>query len=222
MIIKLIVCDVEINQKDNFSKGQLAWKKLSNLDGFNGQIGGWNNSANQAIIIAVWDSVECIDKFMTSSHDKIFSESGQQNTYKRCEINYFEKILSIPSLDNSINLTDDSIFRIAYCKKVQDVEHFMKDQQEVWNIHMGQAKGMLGGFVLRNLEQKDYFIVVSHWASTKYHDNYVQHIFPKLKNQTMPTNYIKDLSGYLIQEESTWLVTSKHNNHELIALGYSD
>ncbi|MDW6002257.1 DUF4937 domain-containing protein [Vibrio mangrovi] len=206
MIIKLITCQVEKDQKQNFSRSQQAWGKLSDIDGFAGQFGGWNKSEDQAIVIGVWDSYAHVQQFMASVHDEIFLSSGQQNTYQQCEVHYFEKVLTIRSLTNITEPTNHGIFRVAYCRGVQDTERFLCDQREVWNVYMGRADGMLGGYVLRSLEHDDYFVVISHWASEQHHQNYVQHIFPELINKVEPANYIKDLSGCLIQEEQAWQV----------------
>lgn len=198
MIIKLIVCEVEENQKQNFSIAQGSWKKLSSIKGFCGQFGGWNSSANEAIIIGIWDSLADVNEFMAFSHDKIVLENNQQATYIQCKVDYFEKVLSIPPLGNMVEPYCKSIFRVSYFHGVQDIEHFLKNQQEIWNTYMGQEEGMLGVFVLKSLEHNDYFVVISHWASIEHYNNNLQNIFPSLINQAN--------SSILIQAEPSWSV----------------
>lgn len=205
-IFKLVTCQVEKDRKQNFSCSQLAWEELKNCEGFGGQFGGWSKSEEQAIILGVWQSHEHVQAFMESVHDDIFFKSGQQSTYKKCDIHYYEKILDIPSLANNFGIKNNSVFRLAYCRGVQDVERFFRDQRNTWNVHMGKATGMLGGCVIRSLKQSDYFVVITYWASNEDHENYVNGIFLTLKNQVSPKEYIENLSGCIIQEECSWKV----------------
>ncbi|MCS6158285.1 YdbC family protein [Shewanella baltica] len=211
-IVKLITCQVENEQEQDFSQSQQIWKALSNCVGFRGQFGGWSQPERQAIIVGVWQSLEDVTAFMGSVHDELFSKSGQQTTYKQCDVHYFENILSIPSLTHHPADQNDNVIRLAYCRGVQDVERFLSDQRTIWNAHLGQADGMLGGCVARSLKQSDYFIVMTRWASNPAHENYVKTVLPTLKKQVLPESYIENMPSCLVQEECLWEVVPSNDS----------
>ena len=204
-IIKLIICRVKTGQKENFSRGQLAWKELSNCDGFYGQYGGWTLNGD-AIVLGEWRSMNHVTDFMNFVHDNIDFKSEQHNTYYKCDVHYFESIFNINSLKSDTLNPNCSVIRLAYCRKVQDIECFMREQKNIWNPGMERTEGFLGGSVARSLSQSDYFIVITRWSSITCHEKYIKNVFPTLKEQTLPENYIGDLSGCLVQEECLWRV----------------
>ena len=218
-VFKIVTCQVNKNQQQDFSTSQLSWRQLSQCEGFGGQFGGWSQPDEQAIVVGVWQSQEHVAAFMESVHDKIFLKSGQRDTYTNCDVEYFEKFIDIPSSCDKYEIESDSVFRIAYCRGVQDIERLVADQHNVWNVHMGQAAGMLGGCVLRSLKQRNDFVVLTHWSSRGHHENYRNVIFPKLKLQLSLDEYIGGLSGCIVLQENAWIVAPNKMFTSAAALG---
>ncbi|RKL66561.1 hypothetical protein CR203_14835 [Salipaludibacillus neizhouensis] len=83
MIIKRISCKVREENKDVFYKHQKQWKSLSDAKGFLGQVGGWDiKQPLTACVYSCWRNLEDYQHFMKEEHDKIFFNSGQENTYE--------------------------------------------------------------------------------------------------------------------------------------------
>ncbi|ROS01084.1 uncharacterized protein DUF4937 [Sinobacterium caligoides] len=205
-ITKLIKCTIKAGRKELFHRGQLAWSELNNCDGFEGQLGGWT-SDGEAIVLGEWESEEVVGRFMDSIHDNISEKSKQSEAFSHCQVQYFEKVLSIPALGSNDEPSQGCVLRLAQCEDVQDVDRFMHDQKSIWNPAMGKAEGMLGGFVARHLNQSNHLLVITRWESLFHHENYKESIFPGLSRKVAPEAYINRLSGYVVREDNSWQVT---------------
>lgn len=82
MLAKMMTCHVHEDQKDVFSYKQQHWAALAHVDGFIGQLGGWNmEQQKEAFVFGLWEDEEAYQNFMKHTHDSIFYKSGQQSTY---------------------------------------------------------------------------------------------------------------------------------------------
>lgn len=89
MLVKYIRCQVEEEQKSAFSKAQEQWGRLSEVDGFLGQYGGWSGSGD-AVILGFWESRHAYQNFMEHIHDIIFLENKQGATYRSISVRLYE------------------------------------------------------------------------------------------------------------------------------------
>jgi len=91
MFLKHIFCTIKPENRLAFSEAQRAWSKTRESEGFLIQIGGWNLShPNEAVILSFWKNKSFLDDFMNNSHDDIFYQSNQLETYENIIISYFE------------------------------------------------------------------------------------------------------------------------------------
>lgn len=89
LLVKYIRCEVEEEKRAAFSKAQGEWDRLSEVDGFLGQFGGWSGSG-EAVILAFWDSRQAYQYFMEHVHDTIFLENNQGKTYRSITVKLYE------------------------------------------------------------------------------------------------------------------------------------
>jgi heme-degrading monooxygenase HmoA len=96
MLAKMMTCHVHDNQKDVFSYKQQHWSALAHVDGFIGQLGGWNiDQPTEAFVLGLWDNEETYQDFMKNTHDSIFYKSGQETTYHHLDVDIFKQPQSI-------------------------------------------------------------------------------------------------------------------------------
>ncbi|MCR8641282.1 YdbC family protein [Paenibacillus sp. N1-5-1-14] len=97
MLIKIIICTVNDESKENFSHAQSQWKDLKFARGFIAQVGGWNLvNPNEAVIVGFWKSMEDYKKFMADLHDRIMDSNEQGKSYEKIEVGLWttEEVLS--------------------------------------------------------------------------------------------------------------------------------
>jgi heme-degrading monooxygenase HmoA len=96
MLAKLMTCSVHSNQRDLFSYTQQHWAALAQVDGFIGQIGGWNtDQEEEAFVLGLWESEEAYQHFMKYTHDSIFYKSGQQSSYHHLDVDISKHVHTI-------------------------------------------------------------------------------------------------------------------------------
>ncbi|NQZ07260.1 MAG: DUF4937 domain-containing protein [Algicola sp.] len=218
---KLIVCNVLPEQRRPFSIAQQAWHKTALSRGFVGQLGGWrqnqtepdNPSANQSVILALWQNRQCLDHFMNHLHDEIYEQSAQKNTYLNCKIAFLNRLLIIPAEQGSESTVGakPALMRMSDCEVLPGrVEHFIEAQKNVWNPNMAQAKGMMGGhfwqFSGQDEAQSNRFLVTTFWQDQSCHDLYVEQHLPLLKVQAEVELDIKTISGGVVELEQSWRI----------------
>ncbi|TYR79314.1 DUF4937 domain-containing protein [Priestia megaterium] len=87
MLTKIIKGSIPANKKSSFSYTQQHWAALAHVDGFIGQLGGWNvEDETDACIIGLWDSEDSYQEFMKQTHDSIFYSSKQDQTYTTLDV----------------------------------------------------------------------------------------------------------------------------------------
>lgn len=208
MYVKWIKCEVEEHSKAAFSNAQAKWEKLKKLDGFLGQIGGWDQqNPNEAGILAFWKDQHAYDSFMKYSHDEIYEKSGQIGTYKSISINFYERIFTINSKDITHFLKEGDLLRVADCLVYTNkIQEFMDAQKEVWNKGMAESPGMLAGVFCKSLKQSERYLVASLWQNNNIHQAYVRDKLPSLLRDSEVRDQAQNITGNLIELNPSWVV----------------
>ncbi|WP_079529233.1 YdbC family protein [Halobacillus hunanensis] len=114
MIIKWIVCKVPENKREEFSYAQTQWKSLRNIEGFLGQIGGWDSQmSSKAGILSFWKEFQSYRAFMENEHDKIFKRNQQANTYSNISVEIYSETVALSGVDIIDSLTLATFVRVA-------------------------------------------------------------------------------------------------------------
>ena len=210
MLLKWIVCTVPDEKKDRFSRAQGQWSALKNVDGFLGQLGGWNlNEPSQACIIAFWQDAARYRRFMSDVHDTIVDRSRQDDTYAACSVAIAEPVMDIPGSVPTIlgALAAGGLLRVADCTLRDGRQaHFLEVQREVWNPAMGQAEGMLAGVFNRIDDGPERYLVVSLWRNKAAHAAYVENMVPALRTRSGVEEDVAKLTGSIVYLEDAWRV----------------
>lgn len=208
MLIKSIICNVSDKKKELFSVAQEQWSELKGLDGFYGQIGGWDES--EACIVSLWENMKMYQSFMNESHDKIFNDNNQESTYTSCETELYQSLFNITETPFVEALAHSSFLRVAICDVKQESEkQFLHMQETVWNPGIARAEGMMGGVVGRALSSNRY-IVLSLWKDANSHKQYVKEILPQLLHTANPSQQVLHLEGKQTALVSSWSVLPVH------------
>jgi heme-degrading monooxygenase HmoA len=206
MLIKWIVCNVPENKKVEFSYAQEQWESLNNIDGFLGQIGGWDlNTLSKAGIISFWRDQLSYQLFMEHKHDKIFKANEQKNTYESISVEIFNKKLNISEYEITQFLRKTEILRIANCIVKEDKkDHFETMQKDVWNEGMSKYQEMLAGVFCKNNQNK--YLVVSLWGSIDSHQKYMENTLPSLVEKSKIKDDLVQIHGTVLKLDKNWSV----------------
>lgn len=208
MLIKSINCKVDEEKKERFSTAQEQWGELKKLEGFHGQIGGWNES--EAYIVGCWENMKMYQSFMNETHDTIFHSSNQKGTYTSCETELYQSLFDITDTSFVEALAHSSFLRVAICDVEQcNEKQFLHMQETIWNPGMARTEGMMGGVVGRSLSSNRY-IVLSLWKDAAAHRLYVKEIFPQLQYNANPSEQVLRIEGKQITLVSAWSVLPIH------------
>ncbi|KXZ22937.1 YdbC family protein [Bacillus nakamurai] len=93
MLIKKVICHVAAFQAEEFSKAQSKWRELSKVKGFIKQAGGWRTDEDghlTAVIVGVWENRQYYEEFMAHSHDQIFANTKQNDTFQSINVELCE------------------------------------------------------------------------------------------------------------------------------------
>jgi hypothetical protein len=90
MLIKWIECKVPVEDTGRFSGAQESWRRLCRVEGFVGQLGGWDTlEPDTACILGLWRSLDAYESFMAGPHDRIVAGSGQRECYRSVAVSLF-------------------------------------------------------------------------------------------------------------------------------------
>ena len=209
MLIKWIVCEVAASKKERFSHAQQQWAEAAGLDGFLGQVGGWDIQApGHACLVALWDSPEQYQTFMAGAHEAIVRKSAQAGTYDAIAVALFEALWEMPGqcgLPRALAL--GTVLRVADCAVRDDRrEHFLEVQRSVWMPGMAQAEGMLGGVFSQGRAANTRYLVATLWEDREAHARYVGECLPRLRAQAQVGRDVERLDAHLVQLEPSWRV----------------
>ncbi|WP_430487930.1 YdbC family protein [Priestia flexa] len=128
MLTKIIKGSIPVNKKGSFSYAQQHWAALAHVDGFIGQLGGWNvEDETDTCIIALWKDEDSYQEFMKYTHDSIFYSSNQDQTYTALDVS-----ISNPSqfIGGRYNYYRSSAMETRYLMKTE-IEVDFYDQKDV-------------------------------------------------------------------------------------------
>lgn len=214
-IAKLISCEIDDDSRMAFSRSQSAWSRLAHCAGFGGQFGGWRDDHADAVIVGLWESQAHVAQFMNGLHDEIADESRQRQSYRKCDVSYFELDSTILAPQSAIS--NIKLLRIAHCRGVLDEARFMRDQAQIWNPAMSQQPGMSGGHVWRNISDQHSFMVLTYWTSAEAHQLYCDSVFPGLREKARPADYIEKISGAVVAMAREWDVIPENGFNSVAA-----
>ena len=210
MLLKWIVCTLSMESRGPFSAAQEQWRELAGVEGFLGQIGGWDLRAEgTACVISLWRDAHSYRDFMANQHDRIVQKNEQESTYEAISVALFDGIIDIPGSQGRIldALAQGEAVRVADCNlRVGREKHFVGIQRDSWIPCMGRAEGMVGGVFCRSQVETDRYLVVTVWQDHASHQSYVKNIFPELRATARVEDDVEALLGHLISLESSWRV----------------
>lgn len=208
MLIKWIKCEVDDSNKSLFADAQERWGRLRKIDGFLGQIGGWDlNRPIEACILACWQDFAAYKRFMEFQHDEIYENSNQKNTFRNISVALYEKMFDLSEMDLTSFLSKAAILRIADCHVgSEDQVHFERIQKEVWNPRMAQSPGMLAGVFCKDPSQNEKYLVASIWDHLDSHRVYMENNFPSLHQRSGMKEQSIELTGNVVLLEPKWLI----------------
>ncbi|CAM4247687.1 antibiotic biosynthesis monooxygenase [Bacillus manliponensis] len=205
MLIKTIICEVEQEHQSAFSTAQEEWNTLRHVEGFHGQVGGWDG--NEACIFSVWEHMNAYQNFMNNIHDAVLERGQQQLTYTSCKTTLYQSLFSISNVSFTHGLGKCSFIRVAICDVEKGKEdQFLHIQETVWNEGMNKQDGMLGGIVGKSVSETNRFIVISLWEDEEAHQKYVDGDFTYLYRQANVSEYTISIQGKQVPFVREWVV----------------
>lgn len=151
MLIKWITCKVTENRKQLFFDAQAKWKRLEEIEGFLGQIGGWNqHQPLEACILTLWESTEHYQSFMEKDHDQIFLQTGQNQTYEAISLQLFAKLADSDERHLLDGLSSSQILRVVCDNEI--------------NVN-AEARAVPGGIVGQSQKDGTQYIAASLWKN---------------------------------------------------------
>lgn len=205
MLIKTIICEVEQEHQSAFSTAQEEWGILRQVEGFYGQVGGWNG--NEACIFATWKHMNAYQKFMNDVHDEVLESSQQQLTYTSCKTALYQSLFSISNALFTEGLAKCYFVRAAICDVEAGKENqFLHVQETVWNEGVSKQDGMLGGIVGKSVSEKNRFIVISLWKDEHAHQKYVEGDFKRLYRHANVSEYTLSVQSKQVPFVREWSV----------------
>ncbi len=210
MLLKWIVCTTSKEMQPTFSAAQEQWVVLKGLQGFLGQVGGWNSkNPLQAGILSCWQDEKSYRRFMQYEHDRIYQQSDQGKTYLSISIALFKDRLAIPgsAADLLSALLQGSVLRVTDSHVFPEQSQvFEQNQRTIWNPGMAEVGGMLSGVCAQALEEASRYLVASFWSDMQAHQVYLQTAFPLLRERAQLPQSLQHIEGWVIQLEKSWQV----------------
>lgn len=216
MLLKWIVCEVANENRTAFSAAQSQWNQLRGVDGFRGQVGGWDarespESLRSACIVGLWRDSDAYAIFMSDVHDPLVEASGQAATYASTTTALFDVQFDIPGSlpDLCAAMNRCAFLRVADCGLLPGREnHFRQVQCDIWNPGMAAAGGVVAGALSQSARDDNRFLVTTLWESETSHAAYVRGAFLGLRERAAVESDVANLRGYGVVLEPDWRVCS--------------
>jgi heme-degrading monooxygenase HmoA len=213
MIVKWIVCKVDEERRGAFSRAQEMWRELTGVDGFLGQVGGWEiRDPHLACIAGFWRDRKSYDRFMSDRHDAIFKQSRQEETYRSIRVSLSSRILDMPGCAKTFRqaLRDARLLRVAECTVHPGrEEHFLRSQETVWLPAMRKADGMLGGVFTLDVKSTKLYRVLTLWTDESSHRHWSDTQVRRLTEQAGTGNDAENITGRAVLLEPGWRVVAE-------------
>lgn len=167
MLIKWIICRVPEAKRGAFDRAQQAWRRLSEVAGFRGQIGGWNaDDPAVACILGLWAHYGAERNFMNDLHDVIVEATGQDEMYDESRVSRFEVMFEHAGSARTIQhaSAEAGYLRVTECRvHFNRQAHYVQTQQEEVFPAMSGFDGLLHGCLCRSNDDPTHFLLVTWW-----------------------------------------------------------
>lgn len=204
MYAKLITCTVDPTLRDRFSQAQNAWSECSGSSGFKKQLGGWDLKHDRAIILSCWNDEKSLSAFMLEKHDEIASKSMQVHTYQKCVIQHLRSHSQIAGNKLSEH-RNPRVLRVTDCHvSPEKSQRFFTAQESIWNPGMQECDGFCGGFLSRHKKESHRYFVITQWSTIDDHTQYVQHMLPRLKNESDLAKTLDTVQSSTVALQNDW------------------
>ncbi|WP_169871242.1 YdbC family protein [Shouchella patagoniensis] len=211
MLLKYVICEVAPHKQEAFSSQQSSWNDLSQVSGFLGQAGGWDNThVKKAHIISLWENEDHYQSFMENHHDAIYAHSNQAESISTIAVELFKISVPIHGLSDELTafLHKSSFIRVAqsFIKPFKQAL-FTEKQKHLWNPRMASTKAMISGVFGESCRTNRLFITVTGWTSENEHDSYQLNLLPSLKAQAKTRDDIESIERAAFLPVDDWTVT---------------
>lgn len=201
MIVKYIKCDVKADLTATFSKGQECWQRTTESDGFIIQVGGWDKT--QAVIIALWDDMASVQRFMQQSHDTIANKASQQDCYQQIYVDYLQPIAVAATNGLEQILTNAGSLRIdEYNLLPENQTDFIESQLRFWQSIAPTMNGCLGWQLLRSNKTPEQLLMLSGWTTAQHKQHSIEHDFPAIEQTAIHSHNVKLAPNWFVASSS--------------------
>ncbi len=206
MHIKRIICEVKEGFEKEFSVAQEQWVEIRGIDGFIGQIGGWDlNRSRTAYIIGFWKAEYYLKQFMKNIHDKIFFKNSQSEFYDSIRVNHFD---SLSVMDDSYNslleaLNYAKVLQVTeYIVRSEKVEFFETFQKDIRIAERKRIQGVLGVDVAKATDNKPEYLVSTLWDTVQNFNKYTMQKMPEYANINLENDIKTIITGNILLSDA--------------------
>lgn len=209
MLIKWIVAEVSKERSESFSRTLQSYARLKAFKGFVSQVGGWiQSSAGRAAILACWKDTSSYDAFLRNQPDALASDDSA--VFQPNETLLGTVITTINEGDPRVILAQATFIRVSDVTLRPDFSPiFMAAQMQIWFPTLASSPGMIGALLSRITGHKERFLVATFWRDAASCDVFRNEVYPALYERAKPSDYIQQLTIYLVPIESDWGVVGE-------------
>jgi heme-degrading monooxygenase HmoA len=209
MLIKWIVAEVSEESSESFSRTLQSRSGLRACKGFISQAGGWvPQSPGRAVILACWRDTSSYDAFLQNQHDPL--APNESAGYQAAEMLLGTVITTINERDPRTILAQATFLRVSDVTMRPDCSPiFMAAQMQIWTPAFASSPGMIGALLSRITGHKERFLLATFWRDAASCDVFRHEIYPSLYDRANPSDYIQQLTIYLVPIEPDWTVVGE-------------
>lgn len=207
MYLKLILCYVKKENRQEFTERQRAWSDIKDVNGLIFQVGGWSNINTEiACKLALWQSKEFYADFHLNVHDELARKAGHQHLYYKIETDFFFPQQELSPGNKLTGMLNASTFlRVADCHvHASYVQQFLDAQEKIWIPAMQHANGMHGGYFSKHEKEPRRFLVCSFWSNGRTHGEYVSNQVPQLRERSQVAATVSEMKSYYVHLLPEW------------------
>src|SRR5215469_4225368 len=209
MLIKWLVAEVPKERSASFSRMLQSHSGLRACKGFVSQVGGWvQPSAERAVILACWRDTSSYDAFLRNQPDALASDDSA--VFQPSETLFGTVITTINERDPRVILAQATFIRVSDVTLRPDFSPiFMAAQMQIWFPSLASSPGMIGALLSRVAAHKERFLLATFWRDAASCGVFRNEVYPALYDRANPSDYIQQLTIYLVPIESDWAVVGE-------------
>lgn len=210
MIIKWTVCSVPVSDHRVFSYHQHDWKKISNVKGLLGRIGGWNiKNPIEACTLTFFRDIDSYQLFLKSGYAELMHRSESAERFLFVDSHVYQKEIDIFGFSHEqvfASITDcGHLLKIGDCQiREEKKEDFLLMQRSVWNLGMANAPGMTTGLFAESIQDVSRYLILTRWRNRGEYQAFEEHVLPKLLNWAYDNEVEEQFQGRLIRLVKDW------------------